>query len=83
MKVLIFRLTFITIAIFTTMIQIEIKSLDTLMTTISIVTFFIWVVDLLSHDMSYDEPWHRTRYGSITWAIWGEKESKKDKKINL
>lgn len=77
MKTLSFRLSLAITFLYTFFVQVEIGQLDSIMSTISVVSFMLFCADLFSASSDYGMPWYNTNKGCITWYLFGKE------KINL
>ena len=74
MKALLFRILMAAIAILMLTIQISVKEMDPPMATAFIISLGLFLIDVVTHGNSYDTPYHRTEYGSISYILFGRKK---------
>ena len=74
MKALLFRISQAFISIVLVLHQIDCHNFDAIDSSISIISGALFLIDVITNGSSYDTPYHRTEYGSISYILFGRKK---------
>ena len=74
MKALLFRISQAFISIVLVLHQIDCHNFDAIDSSIAIISGALFLIDVVTHDASYNTPYHNTEFGSISYILFGRQK---------